>query len=111
MALSREAHSQGVAAGLSRYESLLARFEKAWKEGRRPVIEKYLAEARGAPPAGLVELVHIELELRLRAGEPAGVEASLERFPPLGRQAARVLDLIAAEFRLRRRGEPGLTTA
>jgi serine/threonine-protein kinase len=46
----------------------------------------------------LVELAHAELELRLRAGEPARAEKYLERFPVLAAQPAVALDLIVAEF-------------
>src|SRR5262249_5852753 len=54
----------------------------------------------------LVELVHIDLELRLKAGESARVEEYLARFPELAGDRAVTLDLIAAEHGLRRRQEP-----
>ncbi len=50
----------------------------------------------------VAELAHIDLELRLRAGDGARVEEYLARFPELGRGKV-VLELIAAEFRLRGR--------
>ncbi len=66
MASSSETYLQTVSAELSRYESLLGRFEKAWKEGRRPAIEDYLAEAQAAPLPVLGELVHVELVPKIR---------------------------------------------
>jgi predicted ATPase len=85
------------------------RFDDAWRQGPRPVIEDYL------PPDGrqryhlLVELVHIDLELRLKAGEAVCVEEYLARYPELVADTPQTLKLIAAEYELRRRGEPGLS--
>src|SRR5262249_46384265 len=56
----------------------------------------------------LIELVHIDLELRLKAGEPAHVEEYLARYPELASDRAGMIELIAAEHELRRRREPGL---
>jgi serine/threonine-protein kinase len=55
----------------------------------------------------LVELVHAELELRLKAGETARVEEYLARFPELRQQSVAVVELAAAEQRFRlRQGSP-----
>jgi WD40 repeat protein len=91
----------------SSLESAVKRFERAWQQGPRPAIDAYL-------PAGdrrrlvLVELVHIDLELRLKCGESARVEEYLHRYPELAGDRATALELIAVEYELRRRGEPGL---
>src|SRR5207253_858912 len=67
------------------------------------------------PPAGedfraaLVELVHIDLEFRLKGGEPACVESYLKLYPELAEEPAAVAGLIVAEFRLRRRHTPGVS--
>jgi hypothetical protein len=53
--------------------------------------------------------VHLELELRLKAGEAARAEEYLARYPELAGDSAAALDLIAAEHELRRRGEPDLS--
>jgi serine/threonine-protein kinase len=50
----------------------------------------------------LAELIHIDLDFRLRRGEAARVEDYLERYPELGRYRAVLLGLIAAEYSLRR---------
>src|SRR5262245_58142974 len=81
-------------------------FEQAWHE-RRPAIEEFLTGADKERVALLVELVHVELELRLKDGEPARVEEYLARFPELMEDRMAV-DLIAAEFELRRRNDPDL---
>ena len=55
-------------------ERSVDRFVTAWRDGDRPAIPDYLpAETRLRRPA-LVELVHTDLELRLKAGEAARVE-------------------------------------
>ena len=59
----------------------------------------------------LTELVHVDLENRLRAGEPARVEDYLTPYPELEHDRATAVDLIAAEFELRRRYESNLSTA
>jgi predicted ATPase/tRNA A-37 threonylcarbamoyl transferase component Bud32 len=59
----------------------------------------------------LIELVHLELELRLKAGESARVEEYLARYPELAGDRSAVLNLIAAEHELRRRCEFDLTIA
>src|SRR5262245_6780164 len=84
------------------------RFETSWRQGARPVIDDYVP-AGGLGGRLLIELVHLELELRLKAGEAARVEQYLARYPELAGDAAVALDLIAAEHELRRRGEPDLS--
>jgi serine/threonine protein kinase/WD40 repeat protein len=59
----------------------------------------------------LVELVHIDLELRLKAGEAARAEEYLDRYPELAGDRSTVLELIAFEYQLRLREEPGLLVA
>src|SRR5437879_5475258 len=59
------------------------RFEKAWQSGDRPVIDDFLPEDGPVRLAVLNELVHVDLERRLRAGEPAQFEDYLERYPEL----------------------------
>jgi predicted ATPase len=84
------------------------RFEHAWRQGPRPAVDDYLPpddELRGRV---LVELVHIDLELRLKAGEAARVEEYLDRYADLAADRAVVLDLIAAECEFRQRREPEL---
>src|SRR5262245_38070310 len=87
----------------------VTRFDDAWRQTPRPVIDDYL------PPGGrqrcrvLVELVHIDLELRLKAGEAVRVEEYLARYPELAADTSETVKLIAAEYELRQRGEPDLS--
>ena len=84
------------------------RFEHAWRQGPRPAIDDYLPTGDPLRSRVLIELVHIDLELRLKAGEAARVEEYLARYPELADDRAVTLELIAAEHELRRRREPGL---
>jgi predicted ATPase len=90
-------------------EDAVRRYVEAWRRGARPKIGHYLpADDRRRHPL-LIELVHTELELRLKAGEAARVEEYLVRYPELGGDRAVTLELIAAEYEFRRRRERGLS--
>jgi hypothetical protein len=90
-------------------EAAVHGFESAWQRGERPDINAALAGLTGEDrAAALVELVHIDLELRLKAGEPARVEDYLRRHPELAGRTAVVRSLIDAEYRQRGRGGPDL---
>jgi WD40 repeat protein len=89
----------------SRLEEIVERFERAWQGGRRPDLDEYLPEGGPLRQPVLVELIHADLECRLKAGEEARVEGYLRRFPELGPGPDRVVDLLLAEYQLRCRGE------
>src|SRR4051794_4570495 len=89
------------------FEDVIRRFEDDWQGPARPEILAYLPTGDGRTRL-LTELVHVDLEYRLRAGEPARVEEYLARYPILSDERAVVLDLISAEHEFRRRREPGL---
>lgn len=84
------------------------RFEMGRREGARPALDDYLPTDEPQRSRVLIELVHIDLELGLKAGDAARVEEYLARYPELARDRAAVVELIAAEYTLRRRIEPGL---
>lgn len=92
----------------NRLEEIIERFEQAWQSGQRPAIDDYLKAEVIAPQALLLELIHAELECRLKAGEDARVEAYLERYPQLADHREGVLELITAEYNFRQRREPDL---
>src|SRR5262249_15241402 len=81
------------------------RFEDAWQQGRRPSIDDCLPAEGPLRRLVLRELVHTDLEYRLKAGEPARVEEYLRRYPSLRSDGEAALALIAAEYQLRRRRE------
>jgi Leucine-rich repeat (LRR) protein len=84
-----------------RLKQYVERFEDAWHRGLRPNLEEFLPPGPGERRAVLVELVHGELELRLKAGEPAAAEDYLKRFPELATDPAvgRALKATEAKFR------------
>ena len=84
------------------------RFENGWRQGKRPALDDYLPTGDPLRRRVLIELVHIDLELRLKAGEAARVEEYLARYPELTGAGAVALELIVAEQELRGRREPGL---
>src|SRR5579884_2124684 len=94
----------------SALKDAVRRFEAAWRQGPRPAVEAFLPADDRQCHAVLIELVHIDLELRLKSGEAVRVEEYLGRYPELAADRAAAADLIAAEFALRRRGERHLTT-
>ena len=93
----------------ARLEEAIDRFEDAWQRGERPAVDDHLAGKGCERAALLVELVHVDLEYRIKAGEAARVEEYLARFPELGRERTVLLELLAAEWRLRGRDDPAVT--
>jgi serine/threonine protein kinase len=89
-------------------EQILRRFEAAWHGGTQPQVEDYLPADEPMRPSVLVELVHVDLEYRLKRGQKARGEQYLDRFPELESDPAAKLELITAELEMRRRLEPGL---
>jgi len=88
-------------------DDIVERFEDAWERGERPEVAAFLP-LNGARASVLVELVHVDLERRLKAGEDVRVEGYLQQFPELS-DASILGELAAAEFSLRRRRDPHLT--
>ncbi|MBA4063338.1 MAG: hypothetical protein C0501_06420 [Isosphaera sp.] len=89
------------------HEDRIRRFEQGWAGGRPPALDDHLGP--DPTPALLVELAHIDLEFRLKAGTPARAADYLDRYPRLAADTQAAAGLIAAEYELRRRAEPDLT--
>lgn len=87
---------------------VVTRFEEAIRRGDRPTIEGSLADAGPWRRAALVELIHSELEWRLKSGEPARVEDYLVALPEMNRDRQALVGLLATEWTVRRRAEPML---
>src|SRR5262245_11247488 len=79
------------------FEGVIGRFEAAWQDGHHPQIKEYLQEGNNALLL-LVELVHADLEFRLRAAETARVEDYLLTFPSLAAVPEHVLQLAKTEL-------------
>ena len=93
-----------------RLEPILELFELALSRGERPALDAFLPALEPAERRVLLaELVHADLEYRLKAAEPARVEDYLTRYPELRSSADILLGLIGAEFQVRRQREPALS--
>jgi hypothetical protein len=95
-------------------ERIVLRFEDAWRRGERPSIADYLpVEEQGdsGPRPTLIELVHVDLERRLKRGEPRRVEEYVSAWPMLAEDPSVLLELIVEECRLRARLDTHLTLA
>ena len=88
-------------------EEILQRFEEAWNRGESPQIEDYVPDGP-LRDATLLELVQVDLERRLRSGQPARVNDYLKRFQNFTFDDSDVLDLIKAEVNLRQEREQNL---
>ncbi len=92
-------------------EKVIAQFEALLQQGDSPQIEKFLSKEGIDRSTLLVELVHVELEHHLKAGEPVRVEEYLKRFPELAENHDSFQELITAEYLLRLRNDPQLDTS
>jgi len=92
-------------------EGLIREFERAWRKGPPPQISDYLLADDPRHTVLLRELMHVDLEYRVKAGQRTCVEFYLDRFPELALDRNGVLDLIAAEYELRRRNESDLSVS
>src|SRR4051812_36600538 len=84
-----------------RLQRTIARFETSWNRGDRPEIAEYLADDEPHREALLIELVHADLEFRLKAGEEARVEEYLWKYPKLACDRSTVVGLIKTEWSFR----------
>src|SRR5262249_18008741 len=92
----------------SALKNAVGRFEDAWRQTPRPGIDTFLPASEGLRRVVLVELVHIDLELRLKAGDAARVEEYLATYPELTDDTSVPIGVIVAEHELRRRREISL---
>src|SRR5215475_5384921 len=84
-------------------------FESALHRGQQPRLADFLP--RPDDTAILIELLHIDLEFKLKHGAQASVADYLANCPQLAAARPAVLELIEAEFKFRSRRDPSLTRA
>src|SRR5262245_2738181 len=72
-----------------------------WRQGERPDLGAFLAQAGDLTPAQLAAVLRVDQRERWRAGEPVPAEAYLRQYPRLREHADGPLDLVYNEFRLR----------
>lgn len=96
-------HQEIVASpSWSHCEGLIKSFEEAWISGQTPAIHDFLRVEQRLRHALLIELVHIDLEFRYKTGQGARAEHYLQLYPELTNNTRFLLELIEAEFNLRR---------
>ena len=76
-------------------------YEEVLRSGGDPRIEDYLPADPERRINLLVELLHVDLELRLRSGAPISVSGYVARFPELMSRGADLLKLLACEIQWR----------
>lgn len=80
-------------------QELIARFERAWdQEGKEPTLHDYLPADEPTRRTVLVDLVRIDLQRRLQAGESVRVEKYLHAFPDLATDQSKLFELLVAEY-------------
>ena len=92
-----------------RLEQSIQRFQAAWQKGSPPTLTDYLPAEPEGRRAVLVELIQIDLEYRLKAGESVRIESYLRNYPELAADREVSLTLLAREYELRSRREPRLS--
>jgi len=80
-------------------DAICARFESAWQRGEHPDLDTELPAGGPLRGQALGELVRLDLEYRLKAGEPVQVDAYLSRYPELRADPARAAQLRSDEQR------------
>jgi serine/threonine protein kinase len=96
-------------ANSSQREDVIARFEAAWEQGQRPEIDDYISLAGQANRHELLlDLIHVDLEFRVRVPDALCAERYLRRYPEIAADRGAAVELLAAEYLLRRRQHPDL---
>lgn len=83
-------------------EDLLRRFEAAWKQSPRPNLTEFILPEGELPEPHLLELIQVDLELRIRAGADRCVEHYARHFPALCSSQV-ILQLVLNEYQVRAR--------
>lgn len=86
--------------------NILYQFEKAFSDGKNPELEEYLQGEGESRQRLLVELLHSQLELSLRAGQPLRLRDILAKYPEVAQRPDDLFSLLSSEISgLRQRGE------
>jgi hypothetical protein len=72
-------------------------YEGALRSNLDPNLEDYLPASGADRTSMLVELLHVDLELRLRRGQPASVQEYAKRYPDLLPRKSDMLNLLQKE--------------
>src|SRR5262245_32556086 len=84
-------------------ERVIRQFEENWQGSQLAHLEELAAAAADSSYRVLVELAHIDIEFRVKSGEPARAAEYFERYPHLAADVKSAVSLILAEFEFRQR--------
>ncbi|MBN67880.1 MAG: hypothetical protein CME32_01190 [Gimesia sp.] len=87
-------------------EEIIDAFEQAWSSGSVPQINEFLPEAPALRSQLLIELVHSDLDFRMKQDMPVEIEHYLQEYPELENNEGVLKDLIQAEFEFKQRRHP-----
>lgn len=108
MAATNKVDAELASLRWQKWEGVLRAFEDAWQQGDPPDLESFCRKYAATEPGVIAELVHLDLEYRLKAEDDTRVEHYLKLFPQLAQQVNLVARLLASEFELRRRRQADL---
>jgi serine/threonine protein kinase/WD40 repeat protein len=74
---------------------------RQWRQGRRPDLGSFLAQAGALAPLQLLAVLRVDQRERWQSGETVRVEDYLQAFPALQADAGHLLELAYGEFLLR----------
>ena len=83
-------------------QDLVRSFRQALLRGEHPSIEAYVPEGVPNRKAVLVELIHEEIEFRIKSGDSRGLTSYLARFPEVAADPRAIEELIVAGSELQR---------
>jgi WD40 repeat protein len=77
------------------------RLSRLWRQGQRPRVEEFLAQAGVTDPATIVSVLRVDQWERRRLGERVPAESYLDGFPAVRDDPERVIDVVFSEYLLR----------
>ncbi len=89
---------QTVDHSSSNMTAVIDAYEGALRSNLDPNLEDYLPASGADRTSMLVELLHVDLELRLRRGQPASVQEYAKRYPDLLPRKSDMLNLLQKEI-------------
>lgn len=92
------------------HDQILESFEDSWRNGQKPVLAAFVPADDPERHTLVEELARLDLEYRIKRGEPALVETYVGEFPFLG-ESTRVVKLIETEFTQRLRRDSNVSVA
>jgi serine/threonine-protein kinase len=84
-------------------QAVVRAFRQRPRRGERPAIEAHAPRAGSGRERVLIELIHEDLEFRIKSGESPSSSGYLARFPEIADDPRALGELIRAESELRRR--------